>query len=381
MNENKFNQLPGYENIFKNLKNVLNQYIKISGSKRIHNFNLNQRNLNDSGFENNLIENDFNPSELIEEIKNSYLSRDYLEGEIGLIDGQDQYDGIFNIALYTLITNRVGKLYQHQLNKNTNLDDNTRTAYKETYKKLMLQKKDAITKLIYSLFIYKETENNNDFFYGCRTDDFGDSTFVIDLPIYGQMSVHFGSKECLQNIEYIAKQNIELILEKKLELGQITEEQFAQIKDKAENKGILPEYTGKLYEYSSAIPLDYCGEKFEMAQKDLNLSGKMVSTINDEDIKRISENRKYNSRELYYFAIKSDFSKNQLENLSKYLQERDAEITRNETTAKTSIKSTTIDVQYLGRQAISLTSAKDRKNVANHEDIRDTAIENIPKEK
>ena len=100
-----------------------------------------------------------------------------------------------------------------------------------------------------------------------------------------------------------------------------------------------------------------------------------------EDIKRISENRKYNSRELYYFAIKSDFSKNQLENLSKYLQERDAEITRNETTAKTSIKSTTIDVQYLGRQAISLTSAKDRKNVANHEDIRDTAIENIPKEK
>ena len=185
----------------------------------------------------------------------------------------------------------------------------------------------------------------------------------------------------MQNIEYIAKQNIELILEKKLELGQITEEQFAQIKDKAENNGILPEYTGKLYEYSSAIPLDYCGEKFEMAQKDLNLSGKMVSTINDEDIKRISENRKYNSRELYYFAIKSDFSKNQLENLSKYLQERDAEITRNETTAKTSIKSTTIDVQYLGRQAISLTSAKDRKNVANHEDIRDTAIENIPKEK
>ena len=128
MNENKFNQLPGYENIFKNLKNVLNQYIKISGSKRIHNFNLNQRNLHDSGFENNLIENDFNPSELIEEIKNSYLSRDYLEGEIGLIDGQDQYDGIFNIALYTLITNRVGKLYQHQLNKNTNLDANTRTA-------------------------------------------------------------------------------------------------------------------------------------------------------------------------------------------------------------------------------------------------------------
>lgn len=377
MNENKFNQLPRYENIFKNFKNVLNQYLKISGSKKIHNFIFRQKTLNDSGFENNLIENDFNPSELVEEIKASYLSRDYLEGEIGLIDGQDQYDGIFNIALYTLLTNRLGKRYQSEFNGNSTLDDTTKTAYKEAYKKLMAQKKDATTKLIYSLFIYKETENDNDFFYGCRTDDFGDNTFVIDLPIYGQISVHFGSEDALENIKYIARQNIDLILKKKLELGQITEEQFAEIKNKAENEGILPEYTGKLYEYSSAMPLDYCGEKFEMAQKDLNLSGKMITAINDEDIKRISENTKYNSRELYYFAIKSDFSKDQLEKLSGYLQERDRKITKNSTNPK----SKTINVQSLGRQAISLTSAKDRKNVGNHEDMRDSAIQTSSKEK
>lgn len=377
MNTNKFSQLPRYENIFNNLKKVLNQYIKMSGSKKIHNFNFKQKNLNDSGFENNLIENDLNPSELLEEIKSSYLSRDYLEGEIGLIDGQDQYDGIFNIALYTLITNRVGKLYQSEFNGNSTLDDTTRTAYKETYKKLMAQKKDATTKLIYSLFIYKETETDNDFFYGCRTDDFGNSSFVIDLPIYGQISVHYGSKENLENIEYIAKQNINLILEKKLELGQITEDQFEKIKGKAENEGILPKYTGKLYEYSSAIPLDYCGEKFEIAQKDLNLSGKMISSISDEDIKTISENRKYNSRELYYFAIKSDFSKEQLEKLSGYLQERDKEISQNLTTQKRS----TINVQEIGRQAVNLTSAKDRKNVGNHEDMRDAATKTNSKEK
>lgn len=377
MNTNKFSQLPRYENIFNNLKKVLNQYIKMSGSKKIHNFNFKQKNLNDSGFENNLIENDLNPSELLEEIKSSYLSRDYLEGEIGLIDGQDQYDGIFNLALYTLITNRVGKLYQSEFNENSTLDDTTRTAYKETYKKLMVQKKDATTKLIYSLFIYKETETDNDFFYGCRTDDFGNSSFVIDLPIYGQISVHYGSKENLENIEYIAKQNINLILEKKLELGQITEDQFEKIKGKAENEGILPKYTGKLYEYSSAIPLDYCGEKFEIAQKDLNLSGKMISSISDEDIKTISENRKYNSRELYYFAIKSDFSKEQLEKLSGYLQERDKEISQNLTTQKRS----TINVQEIGRQAVNLTSAKDRKNVGNHEDMRDAATKTNSKEK
>lgn len=377
MNTNKFSQLPRYENIFNNLKKVLNQYIKMSGSKKIHNFNFKQKNLNDSGFENNLIENDLNPSELLEEIKSSYLSRDYLEGEIGLIDGQDQYDGIFNIALYTLITNRVGKLYQSEFNGNSTLDDTTRTAYKETYKKLMAKKKDATTKLIYSLFIYKETETDNDFFYGCRTDDFGNSSFVIDLPIYGQISVHYGSKENLENIEYIAKQNINLILEKKLELGQITEDQFEKIKGKAENEGILPKYTGKLYEYSSAIPLDYCGEKFEIAQKDLNLSGKMISSISDEDIKTISENRKYNSRELYYFAIKSDFSKEQLEKLSGYLQERDKEISQNLTTQKRS----TINVQEIGRQAVNLTSAKDRKNVNNHENMRDAATKTNSKEK
>ena len=241
----------------------------------------------------------------------------------------------------------------------------------------MAQKKDATTKLIYSLFIYKETETDNDFFYGCRTDDFGNSSFVIDLPIYGQISVHYGSKENLENIEYIAKQNIDLILEKKLELGQITEDQFEKIKGKAENEGILPKYTGKLYEYSSTIPLDYCGEKFEIAQKDLNLSGKMISSISDEDIKTISENRKYNSRELYYFAIKSDFSKEQLEKLSGYLQERDKEISQNLTTQKRS----TINVQEIGRQAVNLTSAKDRKNVGNHEDMRDAATKTNSKEK
>lgn len=285
--------------------------------------------------------------------------------------------GIFNIALYMLTSNRLGKLYKNKLDKNTNLDKNTQDLFKNKYKNLMLEKQSATTKLIYSLFIYKETENDNDFFYGYNVDDYGGSAFIIDLPVYGQISVHFGSKENLKNIEYIARQNINQILKKKLELGQITAEQFSEIESKANNEGILPEYTGKLYEYSSSMPLDYCGEKFEMAQKDLKLDGKMISDITDEDIKTISENRKYNSRELYYFAIKNDFSKSQLEKLSKRLQERDKLPVKHNTTDKSKF----INVASIGKTSIKATSAEERKVVAEHENMCNSININNSKEK
>ena len=287
MGQNKFTQLPKYEYIFNRLSKILNQYIKISGTNHLYRSLLSQNKRIDSGFENNLIENDFTPEEFVSETKTSYLSRDYLEGEIGLIDGQDQYDGIFNIALYTLMANRLGKEYKKQYNENSNLDIATLDSYKKTYKSLMSEKDKGTTELIYSLFLYKETVSDNDFFYGHRIDDYGDSSFVFDLPVYGQICIHFGSKEKLEAIKYLAKQGMELALEKKLSLGQITEEQFNEIKNKADNEGILPTYTGKLYEYSSSMPLDYCGEKFERVQKDLKLSGKMITDINDEDIKTI----------------------------------------------------------------------------------------------
>lgn len=378
MGQNKFTQLPKYEYIFNRLSKILNQYIKISGTNHLYRSLLSQNKRIDSGFENNLIENDFTPEEFVSETKTSYLSRDYLEGEIGLIDGQDQYDGIFNIALYTLMANRLGKEYKKQYNENSNLDIATLDSYKKTYKSLMSEKDKGTTELIYSLFLYKETVSDNDFFYGHRIDDYGDSSFVFDLPVYGQICIHFGSKEKLEAIKYLAKQGMELALEKKLSLGQITEEQFNEIKNKADNEGILPTYTGKLYEYSSSMPLDYCGEKFERVQKDLKLSGKMITDINDEDIKTISENRKYNSRELYYFAIKSDFSKSQLEKLSGYLQERDTIIKNNN---KYSDKSPTVNVSLLGKEVISNTSAEERKIVGSHEDMRDSATLTNPKEK
>jgi len=338
-----------YEDVYHNLKIILEDYLRKYDGKKIINANLSQTQFNEDAFTNNLIENDFDYDEIIEAIKESYLSRDYIKGEIGLTDEGEQYDGIFNITLYMLMSNRLAKYYQQQLTKRNNLDDITRNKYKEISKNLLNRKLDATTKLIYSLYIYKELQNDNDFYYGHRIDNDGNDTFVIDLPVYGQISVHFGSKANMEQTMHIAKQSVQKIMERKLELGQVSQEKYEQTINRMENEGVFPEYTGKLYEYSSVIPIDYCGTKYEQAQKDLKMSDKMPSNLKKDDIKKMSENTKYNSRELYYFAVKSDWTKSQLELLSGYLQERDKPVTKS-----------VIDVSKLGQETVSLTTAEER---------------------
>lgn len=361
MTQNNFNKLSTYEQVYKRLQVMVNKYLSINNGRKIRSFNLGQDNNGD--FENRLIEDDLSPDELVSEIKASYLSRDYVQGEIGLIDEEEQYDGIFNIALYTLMTNRVGKMFLHEKKQNSNINKEEKAKYNEAYRNLMLEKNSATIKLIYSLFIYKKTVNDNDFFYGHRIDKDGNDNIVIDLPVYGQISVHFAKKEnakdVLERIKYEATQSTQLILNKKLELGQITKEKYEEIQNKLDKNDVFPEYTGKLYEYSSGIPLDYCGEKFKEAQKHFRLSKKMVNEINNEDIIRISQDEKYNSREIYYFGIKSDFSKQQLEMLSIKLQERDGDLVQE---AKQKI-----NINELGKEVIEQTTAEERIVVARHE--------------
>lgn len=345
-----------YENVYNNLKKILELYLSKYDAKKIINLNQKQKQFNEDAFSNSLIENDFNFEEIVKEIKDSYLSRDYIQGEIGLIDEGEQYDGIFNITLYMLMSNRMSKYYQQQINKNNNLCDEARKKYEDMYKKLLSLKIDATTKLIYSLFIYKETQSNDDFYYGHRIDNYGNDTLVIDLPVYGQISVHFGSKSNMEQVLHIAKQSAQKIMQRKLELGQISQKEYEEIVNKLENEEVFPEYTGKLYEYSSMIPLDYCGEKYEQVKKDLDLSNKNLSELSEVDIERISQNTKYNSRELYYFAVKSDLTKGQLELLSKYLQKRDKEINNQK-----------IDVNEMGREAIKLTTAEERQAIMVYE--------------
>lgn len=325
---------------------------------------LNQKNLsNDDGFENKLIEVDISSRELVNNIKDCYLNRDYISGEIGTIDGKEQYDGIFNITLYMLMSNRLAKYYRHEIEKNSNLDRKTINLYNTKYKELINNKAEALIKLIYSLFIYKETVNDNDFYYGHRLDFNGNHAFCIDLPEYGQISVHFGSEHTFEHRIFLASKNIKLILEKKLKLRQITQKQHDELRHKVNIGEILPEYTGKLYEQVAALPTNYRGKQYKMAQRRLNLAGKLATDINDDDIKRISENKEFNSRELYYFAVKSNLSKKHLEQLSIALQERDKK--RLEELLKPK-KKKNVDVQELGKKSVVLTTAQERKQAAEH---------------
>ena len=274
MKQNKNNELPKYEDTFKKLTKSLNEYLKVSDGRKIKNFSFNQKTLNTDGFENRLIETGLNPNELLDEIKDSYLRRDYLEGEIGTIDGEEQYDGIFNMTLYMLISNRLAKHYAYEIKNNSNLDVSTKEMYDKKIKYFMSEKRSALTELISSLYIYKETENDNDFFYGHFLDINDADAFVIDLPAYGQIAVHFGSNSNLEHVQHLALQNVQLILKRKLEQGQITKNQYNEIMQKSNNTGILPEYSGKLYEHSSAIPLDYQGRNIVRTHKYLCLSKK-----------------------------------------------------------------------------------------------------------
>lgn len=384
MQQNNFNSLSRYEDLFSDFSNLLSEYLSVKDGQSIREFNLKQAKKGPkTRMKNSLIEDDFTSNELVEKIKSSYLSRDYLKGEIGTIDGNEQYNGIFNIALYMLISNRLGKYYKGELDNNSSLDENTKIIYKEKYKNLMAKKDNAITKLIYSLFIYKETENDNKFYYGYKYSyekgKIGD-TLIIDLPTYGQISVHFGSKKKLETIKYLAKQNIDLILAKKLQLGQITDEQFDTIGAKANTDKILPKYTGKQYEFLSGIPLDYCGKKFDTAQDTLGLSKKLSTEITDEDIENMSKTTNYNTRELYYFAIKKDFSKSQLEKLEYFLEKRKRE--RAESRKSENLhKQKSINTNSILKKIIPLTTADERQQVATHEAILDKIHLDIAKEK
>lgn len=376
MEQNNFNRLSTYEDVFNNFSDVLEEYLSMTDGESIREFNLY------AGKGNSLTESDLTSNQLVEEIKKSYLSRNSLTGEIGMLDGNKQYDGIFNIALYMLMCNRLGKKYKFKLNDDLNLDENTKTIYKNKYRDLMAKKHDAATKLIYSLFIYKETENDNNFYYGLKESK--GKILLIDLPTYGQISIHFGSQQKLSSILYLANQNINLILEKKLEMGQITEEKFNTIKSKVDNNKIVPKYKNKLYDYVSGIPLDYRGKRFHIAENNLGLSGKLPTELTDNDIKQMAINPNFNTRELFYFAIKSNFSKSQLQKLESFFKERDlTNVTPKSATKKKKKqhKKKSINPKNIGETAISLTTAEERQQVSMHETTHDEIHQDISNEK
>ncbi len=263
--------------------------------------------------ENSLIEI---PRDLYSALKDTYISRDssYVSGIIGCIDTPvEQLDGITNMALLMYLSNHLSKKFKYKFRDETNSD--RKKVFKNNERTLLRWKDMALSDIIASTYVLSKTsdEYDNYFSYGSRSDDDNQSTFVMDLPYIGQLCVHFGWDVRKKWIVERAQNSVESILKKKLELGQITEEQLQEIISDLNKNGVLPEYEGKLYEYVGAMPIEYIGENIKKHRK--MVGNKLPEEITGEDIKKMTRSG-LNERELYYFFIKMGASKELLDEIS-----------------------------------------------------------------
>lgn len=333
-----------YASIYKKLKKTTTTFLKSKDIEELKNFILKQRKTNHDGLKNSLIEIPCN-NNIKSRIEKDYTSIDYLDGVLGTVDATDQFDGITNMALLMLMSNRLAKHFRYKNNKNLSTDDQKLCKKNEA---TLLRWKDLSMKdLIASLYVLNQTEPDYKevISYGYRKDDIGNDSFVIDLPYFGQVCVHFGHK--MQTILDNAQETVLGILESKLELGQLSQKDFETLKDNLDATTILPDYTGKLYEYTAGLPIEYEGNKIKDIKKSLGLDKKLPEDIQEEDLVKIQQSS-LNSREAYYFAIKLGLSKTQLE---KVVQ----------------MDSTYLDARKIGKSAFSSTTAEERSAIFKQE--------------
>lgn len=336
-----------YTDIYKKLKKVTNTYLKAEDINKVRKIILEQRRRNEDNLENRLIE--LPENNMKSTIKSTYTKIDYLDGTIGTVEATDQFDGITNMTLLVFMSNRLSKSYRHKI-KNENLSPETKEIYRKNERALLRWKDIATKDLLASLYILDKTESEyKDFIsYGHNKDKEGNDAFIIDLPFFGQISVHFGNKK--PDIITDAQETVIGILQKKQELGQISQEEAQQLIKELDEDTILPEYTGKLYEYKSMFPIEYEGKNIKTIKENLGLKGKLPEEIDEYDIERIC-NSGLNDREIYYFAIKLGLSKKQLEQIFSTNKKNNKKLDGNE----------------IGRSALNSTNAEERKAVNEYE--------------
>lgn len=263
--------------------------------------------------ENRLIEMPENFKKALEE---TYLSRDvsYVNGPLGCIDNsEDQINGITNTALLIYLANRASKECR---NKQFPTANKEKIKYLEKKENEFLRwKQEAEVKTIASIYVFQKThkEYADYFSYGSRKDNEGKPSFVIDIPYIGQLCVHFGWEKNKEIVTERARDTAKTIIKEKMKLGQISAEEGKKILTDLKDDEILPEYTGKLYEYVGAMPIEYIGEK---TKKNRQILGeKLPEEITIEDVKKMQE-KNLNKRELYYFFIKMGAPKKILEEIS-----------------------------------------------------------------
>lgn len=309
-----------YEQIYQKLEKVTKTYIKSKKAEYFEHFITSERGANQTGLNNLLIEI---PEENITEIiKKQYIREPDNKGELGTIEAENQAYEIRNIALLMLMSNRLSKHYKNRLEKNQALDEATKTKYIKNEKDLLVWKHNATSDLIASLYILEKTggEVYKDFFsYGESKDEDNKSTFIIDVPYIGQISVHFGPDKL--NIIEEARCKAMSILERKRAFGQIDKNKLKRLREELSVSKILPKYEGKLYEYTSALPIEYIGPTAKSKAQEIGLDIKLPKEITKEDIQKMAEIG-LNEREAYYLAIKLGCPKQQLKEVIKTYNNR-----------------------------------------------------------
>ena len=322
-----------YEEIDKDLKNVVNEYIKLlndrinkqrdpynyrSQETEVHDFLkefiLNERKASkEDRLENRLIEVPTGTN-LEKYFRQSYCEKaEWLSGELCCTNDNTQLDEISCLSLLMLLSNRIQKEKKIQ-NISKSEPWSQQKNQKEYYKK-----NEALTNLIASLYVISKTEDGYGeyFSYGEFQDNNQKYAFVIDLPYYGQISVHFGNARNHDVDLEQSRDKAKSILKRKAELGLIN----GQTRDKLineldnNNSSVIPKYTGRLYEFASGIPFEFAGNRVKNTIKRLGFSTFDPEKMNHDDMLKICQSHELNDRERYYLAIKMGFPKYKLEEL------------------------------------------------------------------
>lgn len=333
-----------YEQIYQKLAKVTKIYLKYKTTKNFEYFITSERGENRTGLNNLLIE--LPEEDIIEVIRKQYISEPNNRGELGIIEPKDQAYEIRNIALLMLMSNRLSKEYKNRLEKNKQLDEATKIKYQKNERDLLVWKHNATSDLLASLYILQqagEEEHKNLFSYGERRDEDNRSAFIIDLPHMGQISVHFGPEK--MNIIEEAKNKAMSIIDRKRALGQISKNELKRLREQLITSRILPKYEGNLYEYTSAIPIEYIGATAKNKMNEMGIDTKLPEEITKEDIQKMPESG-LNEREAYYLAIKLGYSKKQLKEVIEVYNQRQIP-----------------DEVKIGRGAVRMTTAAERATV------------------
>ena len=252
---------------------------------------------------------------------------------------------------------------------------------------------------------YNNVNNNRrlDINYGMIIDpsqEYAKDAFVIDVPLFGQMCIHLGS-ECnlKRNIQTINKKTRSILehqierqlneqrqerIKNKIDEGLSEEEAILQveseIKDElkeakqdikskfADDASCIPEYQGKLFETSSAIPLRM--RKDDPRIQDIKSVGSLPTKSNVEKLLNMKDENGeflYNPRETHYLAVKFGWSKSAVQyadNLADHLHNKKS------TPELQDIQDGISEVQAIEicQSSVLSTTAEERQNVKSQQE-------------